>query len=189
MSGSLLTKRVILPLCFFYCMLLPGDNLLAGDYTDSAHGSSSTGVFRPAIGNTPPSGFGYSRGNCAHCHEQHASIGGNQPPPVTGDASTYTLFAPNFDISRKTSPYAESDNFCFNCHNNPGSSQSVQNNDYSQNFGCAPQETSSIKSAMGQRSYHNLYDVWAFSKGQFSWFTSSSNPCNACHNPHLAKRN
>jgi hypothetical protein len=189
MSGSFLTKRAILPLWFGCCLLLPGDDLLAGDYLDSAHGSSTTGVFRPVIGNTPPSGLGYSRGNCTHCHEQHASIGGNEQPPINGNASTYELFAPNFDISRRTSPYAESDTFCFNCHSNPNSAQSVQNNDYSQNFGCAPQGASTIMSAMDQRSYHNLYDVWTFSKGQFPWFTSYSNPCNACHNPHLAKRN
>ncbi len=179
-------------LLFFlaWCSFLqPASDLLAGDYLNSAHGSSTVGVFRPIIGDTPPAGFGYSRGNCAHCHEQHASIGGSEPLPAAGGASSYELFAANFDTARRTHPYAESDNFCFYCHNNPTSAQSVLNNDYSQNFGCAPQGTTTIKSTMNQASYHNLYDVWNYSKDKFSWFTTYSNPCDACHNSHLARRN
>ncbi len=189
MSQGLLTKRFILyTLACYFCFLPPSD-LFAGDYLDSAHGSSNAGVFRPIIGNTPPSGFGYSQGNCAHCHEQHASIGGSEPVPTSGEATSHELFAQNFNTARKTNLYSESDNFCFYCHNNPTSAQSVLNNDYSQNFGCAPQGTNTIKSTMNQRSYHNLYDIWNFSKGKFPWFTSSYNPCNACHNPHLARQN
>jgi hypothetical protein len=41
-----------------------------------------------------------------------------------------------------------------------------------------------------QTSYHNLYDIWTFSRLEFPlFFTEDSNPCMACHNPHLAKRN
>ncbi|MBU1138730.1 MAG: cytochrome c3 family protein [Proteobacteria bacterium] len=189
MSRDLLVKRSILFfLACLYCFL-SSSSLLAGEYIDSAHGSSTAGVFRPVIGDAPPQGFGYSRGNCAHCHEQHASIGGSEPVPTTGGASSYELFANNFDTTQKTIPYTESDNFCFYCHNNPTSAQLVVNNDYSQNFGCAPQGPTTIMSAMNQRSYHNLYDVWNFSKDKFPWFTTYSNPCDACHNPHLAKRN
>jgi hypothetical protein len=45
--------------------------------------------------------------------------------------------------------------------------------------------------AFNQESYHNLYDIWSFvrSNPTYSWFKSASNPCSACHNPHLAKRN
>lgn len=48
----------------------------AGPYLNSAHGNATTGVDRASLPNT------YSTGNCAHCHEQHASIGGSEPVPV-----------------------------------------------------------------------------------------------------------
>ncbi|CAD7783696.1 MAG: hypothetical protein KCCBMMGE_02103 [Candidatus Methanoperedenaceae archaeon GB37] len=44
--------------------------------------------------------------------------------------------------------------------------------------------------AFNQNSYHNLYDIWEFAKTNFSsFFKEDSNPCSACHNVHLAKRN
>lgn len=183
------TKRCILFLPVWVSFFLPASELFAGDYLNSAHGSSTIGVFRPIIGNSPLAGLGYSRGNCAHCHEQHASIEGSEPLPTSGATSPYELFARNFTTARRTNPYTESDNFCFFCHNNPTSAQSVLNNDYSQNFGCASQGITTVMSAMNHISYHNLYDVWNFSKDQFSWFTTNSNPCNGCHNSHLARRN
>lgn len=181
----------MISMLFFACwqLLLQPSPVIAGDYLDSAHGSSEFGVFRPIIGNPPPSGFGYSRGNCSHCHEQHASINGTQPPPGSGNASPYVLFAENFNSARKTPPYAESDNFCFSCHNNPSTAQPVLNNDYSQAFGCGPQGPSTIIAAMNQTSAHNLYDLWTFNNSTFPWSSTYSNPCNSCHNPHLARRN
>jgi hypothetical protein len=38
-------------------------------------------------------------------------------------------------------------------------------------------------------SYHNLNDIKEFAKNKFDFFKDDSNPCVACHNPHLAKRN
>ncbi len=164
----------------------------AGDYLNSAHGSSTIGVLRPIMGDAPPAGFGYFRGNCAHCHEQHASVGGTEPAPVDG-AAPYTLFTRNFNTGATIGgPYLESDDFCFYCHNNSASVQPVTNNDYSQVFGCSTtQGPVDIMAAFNQTSHHNLYDVWNFvdSNTAFPWFTSYSNPCNACHNPHKARRN
>ena len=183
-----LTRRILFFSLPWLFITLPATSLFAGAYLDSAHGSGTSGVFRPIIGNPPPSGFGYSKGNCAHCHEQHASIAGTEPVPTTGAAS-YELFAQNFNTAAKTGTYSESDNFCFYCHNDPTSAQSVINYDYSRNFGCAINGPTTVLGAMNQASYHNLWDVWDFSKNNFSWFTDYSNPCNACHNPHIAKRN
>ncbi len=160
----------------------------AGAYLDSAHGDNKNGVFRAKIGNAPPSGYGYARGNCTHCHEQHASINGGEPEPVTGPAF-FTLFAPGFDTSAKTHPYAESDTFCFYCHNDSGSAQAVLNNDYSQTFGCAGQGSLSILDQMNGVSYHNLYDMYTYAGSAFNWFKTASSPCAVCHNPHLARRN
>jgi hypothetical protein len=171
-------------------MLLVSTPLLwAGTYTDSAHGSNDDGVYRTNIGSAPPVGFGYARGNCAHCHEQHASIAGSEPDPVTGPAA-YAIFAPNFDTAVQTNPYAEGDNFCFYCHNGSGSAQQVTNYDYSRNFGCGTLGPTSILGAVNQLSYHNLYDIWVFAGNKYSsWFKGQNNPCAACHNPHLARRN
>ena len=155
----------------------------AGSYLDSAHGDLNNGVDRSA---TESKLTGYSIGNCAHCHEMHASIEGSN-----GSPAPFTLFAQNFNTSVNTGPYQEVDNFCFYCHNSSGSVQQVDNYDYSEAFGCAAPGVgpTSIRSAFNQTSYHNLYDIWDFAKGEFSWFKGCSNPCNACHNPHLAKRN
>ncbi len=161
----------------------------AGTYTDSAHGTASLGVYRSNIGDAPPNGFGYSRGNCAHCHEQHSSIAGSEPAPVTGTVG-FMLFARNFNTARQANPYSEEDNFCFYCHNASGSAQQVSNYDYSRIFGCGPAVgPTSVMAAMNQLSYHNLYDINRFSRDTFNWYKDSSNPCNGCHNPHLARRN
>ena len=175
-------------------LVISSSTLWAGSYTDSAHGSNDTGVFRPVIGDAPPDGFGYARGNCAHCHEQHASIEGSEPDPDDSSGpSFYALFTSGFEYARQTNEYFETDNFCFYCHNSAASVQQVNNNNYSQNFGCGPQGPTSILAAMNQDpgSYHNLYDIHRFAKDNFaSWFKDQqSNPCSACHNPHLARRN
>lgn len=174
-------KYLLTTLVFVFCCPAL---ISAGSYGDSAHGNSAAGVSRTATSNE-----GYARGNCGHCHEQHSSLAGSEPSPGNG-AAPFTLFNQNFDTSAITSPYQESANFCFFCHNTLTSSgQQVNNFDYSQNFGCATLGEVDIRSTMNQASNHNLYDVYNWARTEFSWFTDSSNPCNACHNPHLAKDN
>ena len=172
---------------FFVPPLLFSGPARAGDYLQSAHGSNSYGVSRPVMATA-----GYAQGNCANCHEQHASLNGTEPAPA-GGAAPYTLFTRNFNTSATTGgPYSESDDFCFYCHNSSASVQVVQNNDYSQVFGgSTTQGPLDILAAFNQTSHHNLYDVWNFvdNNTAFPWFTSYSNPCNACHNPHKARRN
>ena len=46
--------------------------------------------------------------------------------------------------------------------------------------------------AFNQASYHNLYDIWNFLSNNATysaWFAKRGNPCSACHDSHLAKRN
>lgn len=149
------------------------------NYTSSAHGNSSSGVNRyNATGdaNFNPDAGGYAKGNCAHCHEQHASIDGTQPDPkeTTPVPSKFCLFADN------------SENFCFYCH----TSSVITNENYSATFGGASATVSGIMQAFDSTSYHNLNDVLNFADGESGWpFTPDSNPCSACHNVHIAKRN
>ncbi|MBU0968441.1 MAG: cytochrome c3 family protein [Proteobacteria bacterium] len=162
----------------------------AGPYTDSAHGNASSGVKRSetALEN-------YSQANCAHCHEQHASIDGAEPDPYSGDdsGSPFALFADNFNTSATTNPYLQGDNFCFYCHTNAASLQTggINNKDYAATFGgYTTNSPLGIFEAFNQYSYHNLSDIQDFSTTNFSnFFTSTSNPCVGCHNPHIARRN
>ncbi len=165
-----------------FCLLVPAA-ALAGAYLLSAHGSSSIGVARPAM-----TSAGYGQGNCAHCHEMHASLGGVEPVPAGGEPSPYTLFAVNNDLGKL---YTQSSNFCFNCHSDLGSVQPVANKDYSETFGGGASGVQSIMSAFNQASSHNLADIRTFvnNSSTYSWFSDYSNPCDGCHNPHLAKRN
>lgn len=172
------------------CLILP-DRASSGPYTTSAHGSSY-GVDRTSL-----STFGYSKGNCVHCHEQHASIGGSVPAP-TGGPDKYLLF----DVSHTS----QTVNFCFDCHTSVGSYQTGGisiNRSYSYNFGgntTAGTYDSDILSAFNHTasgSSHWLDNIKSFALGTTrqtatgsSWLLNSNlNPCDACHNPHIAKRN
>ena len=165
-------------------------NGITGSYRESAHGNSDYGVKRDVTELSD-----YARGNCAHCHEMHASVEGSEPKPA--GIGSFALFADNFNTDA-THPYSQSDNFCFYCHCGDNCTtliQQVYNYDYSHTFGGDTSLTpSSILNAFNQASYHNLYDIWDFAKNKFSpsspsgFFTSGSNPCVACHNPHIAQR-
>ena len=159
----------------------------AGSYLDSAHGDPDHGVDRS---HTEAKLAAYARGNCAHCHEMHASMEGSEPAPASGSPAPFCVFAQNFNTSVNTGPYQEADNFCFYCHNSSGSAQQVDNYDYSRTFGCGTTGgPTSILNAFNQTSYHNLYDIYDLARDKFSWFKDHSNPCVACHNAHLARRN
>ena len=95
---------------------------LAGAYLNSAHGDSTSGVDRDGL--TNPTDFGYSPGNCAHCHEQHASIEGTEPAPVKPGSDNYALFYANF--------VSQTDGVCLRCHRSAGGDQigNIINRDY-----------------------------------------------------------
>ena len=163
----------------------------AGPYSDSAHGDTNYGVNRSVLATE-----GYAVGNCAHCHEQHASIAGTEPTPALGVAE-FCLMAENFS-GKLYNTYTESDSVCFYCHTSLGSLQSggITNNNenYSATFGGAAATTTGIMQAFNQASYHNLYDLKRYITGvsgskTFSSFPADSNPCSGCHNIHIAKRN
>ncbi len=174
----------------------------AGSYLNSAHGDSGTiGVCREGIcDESSGTNFGYSRGNCANCHEQHASIGGSEPAPASGSASPFLLFADS------TTPYLlQSENVCFYCHAYSSSLQvgGIINYDFSQTFGGSTGTIKGIQEAFNitsPSSRHNLADIYDYITGtgtgssasdSHTWadFPLFSSPCSGCHNVHIAKRN
>lgn len=173
----------------FFCLLIliiPFQSALlhAGPYSDSAHGQSSGGVSRSGLSQ-------YADGNCSHCHEQHASIEGQEPGPASGTASPFGLFAGN--NLPAASPYSQENNFCFYCHTSSGSQQSggvLTNRQYSNTYGGYDIDSATgILEAFNLSSYHNLADVQSFAASNFpANFNSDSNACSACHNPHRAKK-
>lgn len=150
----------------------------AGPYLDSAHGSSTYGVNRDRT-----AAVGYATGNCAHCHEQHGSIGGEVLGP-----HEYALFY-DFVTTR-------CDLFCYWCHRGMNSEgQAVVNYPYSVNFGGATQHYANIREqfcALDSQfancgSSHDLKAIRDFMEGKWG-FGSSPDPCSGCHNPHLVQR-
>jgi|Deesub1362B_J571_1020462.scaffolds.fasta_scaffold00418_1 hypothetical protein len=150
----------------------------AGPYISSSHGNTTYGVNRSSI-----SALGYSRGNCAHCHEQHASINGSEPAPSSGAPSNYALFYDNY--------VSQTDGVCFQCHTDTGSYQTggLVNRSYSYRAGGWTTDTlNDILEAFSftaPGSSHNLDDIKTFIDGRWG-YTATSNPCVACHNPHAA---
>ena len=174
----LLTLCSLLPLCG----LLDIKTVNAGAYLNSAHGNSTYGVKRSA------SGFpaDYTKGLCGHCHEQHASIDGSEPEPIEGAPSNYELFYSNY--------LNQTDNFCYQCHTDVGSYQtggSLINRSYS--FRAGGWTADPLNDVLEAFSFttpaasHNLDDIKTIITAK-SWnYTSDSNPCDACHNPHAAQ--
>ena len=169
-----------------------------GTYRDSAHGNSVDGA-AVGYGVKRSSISQYEEGHCAHCHEQHASIGGTEPKPQTGDAAgpdKFCLSANNFDTTVTSGAYLQDDNVCFYCHYGTGTLQvtAFSNYSYSKTFGGNSDTTpDTIFDAFNLTSYHNLKDVYSYITGAIgtkTWtsFPAGSNPCSGCHNVHIAQR-
>jgi len=174
-------------------------------YTDSAHGNTSYGVNRSSMSVEDAAGHGYARGNCAHCHEQHASVGGAEPDPDNGDPDVYLCFRSPFG--------SQSVGFCMKCHKGQDSVQYggyITNYDYSQRRGeesksCPtdvktnfrflhyntrlPRKNCDLTEAIG--SAHDLLNIRNDAlQGYWGWGSNRSviNPCLGCHNVHRATR-
>jgi cytochrome c553 len=202
-NASASYKNIWLVTCLAVAILclniLPSEG---GTYGDSAHGNPDSGVDRADI---DAKYANFASGNCAHCHEAHASIAGAEPDPA-GSPAPHTLFAESFDTSQVLNLYQTEDDFCFYCHND-SSGPRIVNQDYSRVFGGGTdgEGPQSILDAFNQTSYHNLNDIYNFLTNSnelgnnapaqdvtpewFDWFDKRKNPCSACHNSHLVKRN
>ncbi|MFZ5993645.1 MAG: cytochrome c3 family protein [Thermodesulfobacteriota bacterium] len=159
------------------CIFLTTNPVYAGTYLDSAHGNTSYGVNRSSTS-------GYTKGNCGHCHEIHARIEGSEPAPAGGSPSKFTLFY--------TSHTSQTDSFCFKCHDytTTVAATAIMNRNYSFRGGGWTADTlNDILEAFSNPpsiSSHNLDDIKTFTTGRWG-YTTDSNPCCACHNPHSAQ--
>lgn len=159
-------------------LLGSGADVSAGTYLSSAHGNNATyGVLRPDM-----STAGYARGNCAHCHEAHASLGGSEPAPAAGPQE-YLVFS--------ESPTSQTINFCFNCHGVGGTAYQsggfVLNRSYSYRAGGWTSDTlNNVEDAFVKSSSHNLADIVSYVDGTWN-FISTSNGCAVCHDPHVVQ--
>ena len=129
---------------------------LAGLYADSSHGDTTDGVDRSTIA----TGYSaYATGNCAHCHEQHASLDGSEPNP-SGSVSAYLGFELEQDL-------------CLSCHD--GSPAAT---DIATQFG-----TGKVK-----HPRLTTDGVHRANESTSSDFTGTNRhaECTDCHNPHVA---
>lgn len=171
------------------------------NYSSSAHGGDGitahdgyigNGVLRDAFETT------YAMGNCAHCHEQHASIDGDEPEPISPEgASGFLLLSDALPVSPTVGTYSDTETACLTCHGGSENLNTITNNNYSATFGGAvTADASSIMAALNlgagslTGSYHNLNDINTLVSGNIGFdVPSGATPCSACHNPHLAKAN
>lgn len=173
-------KTIILLIAVNLVMFFCVQSLDAGKFLSSAHGNSLKGVKRVAAGFPTD----YTQGHCAHCHEQHATIGGSEPAP-TGGPDNYLLFDTNYNE-------VGNDNFCLECHTGVGSYQSGGLANYSYSYRAGGWTSGSFDDIEESFSYtspgtsHNLENIKTFITGKWG-YTANSNPCNACHNPHAAQ--
>ncbi len=105
---------------FFFLILIytPIVGATGGAFPFSKHGGvTGNGVDRSTTGNWPPSGGGiYQKGECTHCHEPHASFGGDEPyPNYTNHPSFMTQ-----EEAQGPDPYLlfadDNAKLCWTCH-------------------------------------------------------------------------
>jgi len=192
-AWSPLFSHLVLLVAFGMCMGMPAISS-AGSYLNSAHGDTSRGVKRDVTELQD-----YAKGNCAHCHEQHASIDGQEPVPVNNGPSKWLAF---------TSQYiGQTGGFCFTCHKAVGGSKQqgmIEQHSYSYKFGGYTSLTcpASIKDAfqyisesgnprsncgVSTGSSHELTVIKDFLIEYMGFGPKGVNPCTGCHNPHKAQ--
>lgn len=201
LSKMRITASFVLGLAVCGWLVFQPETASAGTYALSAHGNTGYGVERE---NFPGPNI---KGNCAHCHEMHASVDGEEPDPSVGSPALSALFYTPFS-SKEFAPYGKTDLFCFYCHSDvvsesiqKNAGEAMKNYDYSYTVGgCSTvvggRLVDDILETFNWPDYypstgsnHNLEGLQTYADANFSWFKTSTNPCSACHNPHLARRN
>jgi hypothetical protein len=159
-------------------------------------------VLRASLSTVPNN---YGRGNCAHCHEQHASVEGTEPVPNTGGTAgpdKYELFKRVF-LDQDTM-------FCYGCHRGSDTVQVSMPPQYNYSRIAGGDTTISCPDTIRESfrfvdisgnhtlncgssngTSHFLDDIRTFLRNQNWGFSSTSeniNPCSGCHNPHMAQK-
>ena len=179
-----LPTTILIVVGVLFWVLSCGGMATAFDFhADSAHGNESYGVNRLDTG--------YDIGDCAHCHDTFdKTICGVNP---------LMLFVPDYSTS-------QTENFCFECHKGVGTLQDPAFNNYNYTqrvngytytyFPTNIFDAFSYIDETGNSVYnlgystgtsHKLTDIKNFLDGRWG-YTADSNPCMACHNPHIAQR-
>ncbi|MBU2537799.1 MAG: hypothetical protein KKH22_05125 [Proteobacteria bacterium] len=161
--GYGILSRLQLPgihiLAFFFVLYFPL-SVFAGDYRNSSHGNATTGVDRSSIDTKYTT---FSKGNCAHCHEQHASLAGIEPNPVSGAASPYAVFA-------------NEENLCFECHDVGGPAKTDIKSQY---------QKTNKHPKLTDPATEGIHRPWEKTSTDFTGAYRHAE-CTDCHNPHAA---
>lgn len=159
------TKTICITILLGWCLWGTRLPASAGTYTSSAHGNSSTGVSRKGLNDVTTRN--YATGNCAHCHEQHASLKNGEPTP-NGGPDNYLQAATEQDL-------------CLYCHNANATS-------YNQSSG-TPDD---IETAVTTKTYKHDPTISDTAHNNNETLTDIKNnkhvECTDCHNPHTADK-
>jgi nitrate/TMAO reductase-like tetraheme cytochrome c subunit len=150
---------VVVPLVVFclVCCLDNTGNVSAATYSTSAHGNTTSGVYNRALDGNNNS---FGRGNCAHCHDQHASR-------VVNSAST--THTPNGNLG-----FLSEEILCLDCHDGSPATDNIDT-DINKSYGHG--------SVMIGNSGRHLAGETSVSGVS----TSAHVECTDCHNPHMAQ--
>ncbi|RJQ84298.1 MAG: hypothetical protein C4519_05035 [Desulfobacteraceae bacterium] len=142
-----------------------------GPYSSSAHGSSVNGVDRSTI---DASYSVFAKGNCSHCHEQHASLEGAEPAPI----SLNNLPSPALGFA------AEQD-LCFECHDASGPAPAAA--DVETQFNSLTYKHGKAGAFDYMETYDNRHQPKEQTSVDFSALDRHAE-CADCHNPHKATK-
>ncbi|MDL2122661.1 MAG: hypothetical protein LWX51_06165 [Deltaproteobacteria bacterium] len=150
-------------LCLVFLTLLVGGVGYAGTYFDSAHGNSTHGVNRTSTTQ-------YATGNCAHCHEQHASIDGAEPAPnsVSPDPGPDQVLL-----------FSEEETVCEYCHDGNSAADNIQIQFDDKTYAHPTDDYSGVHKV----SESTTADM---DPGDYDPTNSLHAECVDCHNPHAA---
>ncbi|MDH3392546.1 MAG: hypothetical protein OEL66_00960 [Desulfobulbaceae bacterium] len=173
-SSSTLLSRILCLAAIF--LLWHPLNSTAGTYTSSAHGTTGTGVSRAGL--NAETVTNYATGNCAHCHEQHASVVGSEPAP-TGGPGNYLGMANETGITNAEQT------LCFYCHG----TGTASNNESTGTNDDVQTDIDKIVTDETYYSRHNVYYSDTAHRANETIAQINANKhveCTDCHNPHAA---
>ncbi len=152
-------------------ILTPSPAPCAGVYRSSAHGDKTNGVSRKGLNDITLND--YAAGNCAHCHEQHASVRGAEPAPnaPAGPANYLGMH------QEASSPGAEQ-SLCLHCHSLAGAANN-QSSGAPDDIQSDIQKINNHDPTLSETSHRNKETLLQIAADKHI-------ECTDCHNPHAA---